>query len=70
MVQNIIATLLESKIVKLKNKPKRLESNYQFNQDDMMVEIGSYFTNESERSYGNDLDNNTTNSTKRNTTMS
>ena len=47
IVPYIIAILLESKLVDNKEQA-RLERLYGFNQEDIMKEIASYFTNENE----------------------
>ena len=58
MVQYIIAILL--KIILLDSKEEaRLEMHYQFDQEDIMKEIKSYFTNDNDNTI-----NDTTNSTK------
>ena len=46
-IKNIIAILLESKLVENKEQA-RLEMYYDFDQEDIMKEIDSYFTTENE----------------------
>ena len=50
IVQYIVALLLRSKLIENKEQD-RLEMHYDFNQEDIMKEIESFFPSENKRSY-------------------